>query len=72
LPLKQITSDTSVTVSNGGSTAGDFAVSNYDKSDIPPICASIGEPTVRYVNTKGFADHYPENSVDTAHTNTNP
>jgi len=70
LLLKQITSGTSTTVSNGGSIAGDFTVSNYDKSDIPPLCASTGEPTVIYVNTKGFADHYTENSVFTARTNT--
>jgi len=72
LLLKQITSRTSTTANNGGSIVGDFTVSNYDKPDIPPVCGSIGKPTVIYVNTKWFADHYPENSVVTARTNTNP
>jgi len=71
LPLKQIASGASTTISNGGSIAGDFTVSN-NKSDIPPICATIGEPTVIYVNTEGFGDHYIENSAVTALTNTNP
>lgn len=73
LPLTQITSGTSATVSNGGSIVGGFTLHNYDKSDSPPIRASTGEPTViyEYVNTKGFADLYPENSVVTARTKTN-